>query len=256
MPGSLPGAAPSGDAVSARVLVVEDEAIVAHDAAATLRGLGYEVVGICDRGEQAVELILRERPDLVLMDIRIRGAIDGIEVADRVRRVASAAIVYLTSHSDPTTLARAKETHPHGYLLKPFDEQGLRTAVEIAIHKRKVEAALSEREHFYASTLGCLKDAVVITDASGSVRSLNPAACALLWPAARNSIRASSFLPTAAPAFGVSATSSSSRTSLKRSGTKTRCREKRFPSIGFGKRSRNFGHKPVPPSASPEVNTE
>lgn len=160
----------------ARVLVVEDEAIVAMDISVMLRGLGYEVEGPASTGEEAVELAERERPDLVLMDIMLRGGMDGVEAARRIRETTGAPIVYLTAYADEGTLLRAKTAEPLGYLLKPFEERELRTTIETALSKHRTEARLRESERWLATTLRCIGDAVIAADERGCVRLINPAA--------------------------------------------------------------------------------
>ena len=115
-----------------RILIVENEGWVGCDIAATLASLGYHVVDACRSGESAIERVQELHPDLVLMDIHLAGSMDGIETARRIRQIGSAAVVYVTACADLDTVARARETQPHGYLLKPFSEDELRLAVEAA----------------------------------------------------------------------------------------------------------------------------
>lgn len=167
----------------ARVLVVEDEAIVAMDISAMLRGLGYDVEGPASTGEEAVALAERGRPDLVLMDIMLRGGMDGVEAARRIRETTGAPVVYLTAYADESTLLRAKTAEPLGYLLKPFEERELRTTIETALSKHRTEARLRESERWLATTLRCIGDAVIAADERGRVKLINPAAERLTgWP--------------------------------------------------------------------------
>ena len=131
---------------NAKVLIVEDEAIVAADLRAKLKRLGYTVVGTASQGESAIQLAAAERPNLVLMDILLAGDMDGIEAADRIRKQYHIPIVFLTAHSDSDTLARAKVTAPFGYLLKPFNERELETHIEMALYRYQIEQALRENE--------------------------------------------------------------------------------------------------------------
>ena len=108
---------------SAKILIVEDEAIVAADLTTKLKQFGYNVIGIASHGEQAVTIACSQRPNLVLMDISLGGDMDGIKAADRIRQEYPIPIVFLTAHSDSETLTRAKVTAPFGYLLKPFNER-------------------------------------------------------------------------------------------------------------------------------------
>ncbi len=124
------------------VLIVEDEAIVAADLAGKLGQLGYEVVGTAASGEEAVEMACRLRPDVVLMDIRLRGSMDGIEAAEAIRGRHDVPVIYLTAHSDAATLERAKLTGPFGYILKPFEERELSTTIEMALYKHQSDRQL------------------------------------------------------------------------------------------------------------------
>ena len=160
----------------ASILVVEDEAIIADDIERTLEQLGYRVVGVVASGREALEHAKTLLPGLVLMDIKLQGAMDGIEAADRIRRDHDIPVVFLTSHSDEATLARAKTVEPYGYLLKPFEDRELRVAVEVALHKFALEKELSVRERWFSTTLRSLGDAVIATDPRRRIRFMNPVA--------------------------------------------------------------------------------
>lgn len=127
-----------------RVLIVEDEAITALDLATELRGLGYEVCGIVDTAAEAVAVTARERPRLVLMDVRLAGGGDGIEAARHIRHQQDTAVVFLTAHSDEATLARALDVSPDGYLIKPFRARELKVAVDVALAKQASAMAMRE----------------------------------------------------------------------------------------------------------------
>src|SRR5215471_19155846 len=118
----------------ARVLVVEDEAIVAMDVATQLEDLGYEVAGVAATGDEAIKKVASAHPDLVLMDIVLLGAIDGVEAAETIRRVFDIPVVYLTAYDDDTILERAKITQPFGYIVKPLQERELHKTIEIALY--------------------------------------------------------------------------------------------------------------------------
>lgn len=122
-----------------KILVVEDESIIALDIAERLRRLGYEVTATAVSGDEAMDAAIRTRPDLVLMDIMLPGAVDGIEAAARIRDRLEVPVVYLTAYADQATLARAQVTEPFGFILKPFQERGLKAAVEIALYKSRIE---------------------------------------------------------------------------------------------------------------------
>lgn len=166
-----------------RILVVEDESVVALDLQTRLTRLGYHVVETASCGESAVELAAQLRPDLVLMDIRLRGEMDGIAAADLIRTRLSVPVIYLTAHADDGTVQRARITEPFGYILKPFDERELRTVIEMAIYKHQAEKRLRESERRYATTLSSIGDAVIATDREGRVTFMNPVAENLTgWP--------------------------------------------------------------------------
>jgi CRP-like cAMP-binding protein/ActR/RegA family two-component response regulator len=118
-----------------KVLVVEDEGITALDIKQSLQHLGYEVLGTCDTGESAVEQALQLKPDVVLMDIMLKGQMDGITAAAKIRSVREVPVVFLTAFADEGTLSRAKHVDPYGYVLKPFEEAELRTAIDLGLHR-------------------------------------------------------------------------------------------------------------------------
>jgi two-component system cell cycle sensor histidine kinase/response regulator CckA len=162
-----------------RVLVVEDEALIAEELRERLTRLGAVVVGPVDTAEEAVETAIRTCPDIVLMDIRLRGERDGIAAASDIRDAIDVPVVFVTSHSDRATLERAKESAPFGYVLKPFDERELLVALEMARHRYALDRRLQESERRYAQTLCSIGDGVIATDLHGQVTFMNPIAEAL-----------------------------------------------------------------------------
>ena len=157
-----------------KVLVVEDEGLIAHDISTRLEAMGHQVVGTVGTAEEALEMAAGA--DLVLMDIRIDGPIDGIEAAARIRERFQLPVVFLTAHSDRATLDRAKVTGAFAYLVKPIAQASLNTAIEIAIYKHGMERKLEEREALLRTTLSSVADAVVVTDHRSHVLMLNQAA--------------------------------------------------------------------------------
>ena len=157
----------------ARILIVEDELIVAQDLKNRLRLLGYDVVGAVMLGEQAIVLADTLRPDLVLMDIRLEGEMDGIVAAERIRRDFRLPIVFLTAYSEEDTIKRAKVVEPFGYIIKPFEDREIRSTIEIALYKHQAEKKLRDSERRYATTLASIGDGVIATDALGEVTFLN-----------------------------------------------------------------------------------
>ncbi len=157
----------------ARILVVEDERIIARNLESRLKKLGHTVVGSVGGGAEAVRRADELRPDLVLMDIDLGGGMDGIEAAGLIRAAADIPVVYLAAFSDDVTLQRAKVTEPHGYVLKPYEDTDLQTAIEIGLYKHKLDRRLRENEQWLAATLGSIGDGVIATDAAGRVRFMN-----------------------------------------------------------------------------------
>ena len=159
-----------------RILIVEDERIVAKDIEASLINMGYKIAGIASSGEEAVKKAKEENPDLILMDIVLQGDMDGIEASQRIRLCRFIPIVYLTAYADIETLDRAKLTQPFGYIIKPFEDRDLRTTLEMALYKHKMEKNLIESEEWFSTTLKSLGDAVIALDANGIVKFMNPVA--------------------------------------------------------------------------------
>jgi two-component system cell cycle sensor histidine kinase/response regulator CckA len=165
------------------VLIVEDEPLIARDLARTLRRLGYQVAQTASSAGEALRAMAAGPPALVLMDINLEGELDGIATAATIRRRWQVPIVYLTSHSDDATLARAKATGPHGYLLKPFNERDLRITIEVALHKHELDAEIARRERWFSTTLQSIGDAVIAADADDRITFMNTVAERLTgWP--------------------------------------------------------------------------
>lgn len=152
----------------ATILIVEDERVVAADLAALLRLLGYAVSGIAASQEQALAMASAVRPDLVLMDVRIRGAGDGIATAALLREQFGIPVVYLSASADDATLQRARQTRPYGFLVKPFRERELKSALEIALHHHELESRLE-------AVLANIEDGVALVDAERRLILTNPA---------------------------------------------------------------------------------
>jgi PAS domain S-box-containing protein len=158
------------------ILVVEDEKIIARGIEKRLKGMGYAVAALASTGEEAVQKATELRPDLVLMDIHLGAGMDGVEAAALIRGRLNLPVVYLTAHSDDATLGRAKLTEPFGYVLKPYEDKDLQTAIEIGLYKHRMERRLRENERWLAATLASIGDAVIATDEGGRVRFLNSVA--------------------------------------------------------------------------------
>jgi PAS domain S-box-containing protein len=163
-----------------RILIVEDDSIIAMELQERLRDLEYEVCGKTGTAENAVILAEGLRPDLVLMDIRLKAAMDGVEAAGRIQSQFDIPVVYLTAHADDDTLARAKATEPYGYIIKPFEERELTTAIEMALYKHNIEKKLRQSEQWLAATLRSIGDAVIATDEKAQIVFINHMAGLLL----------------------------------------------------------------------------
>lgn len=163
----------------ARILIVEDENIVALDIKNRLKNLGYAVAGWATTGQDAIDQAARTTPDLILMDIRLRGELDGITAAEQINAQLGIPVIYLTAYSDEATLQRAKVTGPYGYLLKPFEDRDLHTTIAMALYRHKIEQELKDNQQWLRTTLNSIGDAVIATDANGRIKFMNPVAEAL-----------------------------------------------------------------------------
>ena len=159
-----------------RILIVEDENIVALDLKNRLIRLGYGIAGVVRSGEEAVRLACDQKPDLILMDIMLGGRIDGIEAAQKIYLNMDIPVVYLTAYADNETLERAKLTAPYGYILKPFDERELHTTVKMALYKHQIQRRLKESEKKLKTILNSIDEAVIGIDRQERVTFLNPVA--------------------------------------------------------------------------------
>ena len=164
---------------NAKILIAEDESIVALDLENRLESLGYSVAAVAASGEEAIQQAAETRPDMVLMDIRLKGDMDGIEAAQEIRARFDIPVVYLTALADDDTLRQAKITEPLGYVLKPFEDRELYKTIEIALHKHAMERKLRESEQWLATTLRSISDAVIAIGKEGFVMFMNPTAEAL-----------------------------------------------------------------------------
>jgi two-component system cell cycle sensor histidine kinase/response regulator CckA len=162
---------------SCKVLVVEDEGLIAHDIANRLETLGHQVVATVSTAAEAFEAAAGA--DIVLMDIRIDGPVDGVEAAAEIRERYHLPVIFLTAHADKATLDRAKLAGPFGYIVKPLGPASLNTSIEIALYKHRMERLLEKSEAMLRTTLGSVADGVVVTDADGRVLMMNHAAEAL-----------------------------------------------------------------------------
>jgi DNA-binding LytR/AlgR family response regulator len=142
------------------ILVVEDESIVSKDIQHSLKKLGYNVLGAASTGEKAIDLALELKPDLVLMDIMLKGKLTGIDAAEKIKETLNIPVIFLTAYADEGTLAKAKVTEPYGYIIKPFKEIDIHTSIEMAVYKHQKENELRhERDLLYSLVENKEKDA-------------------------------------------------------------------------------------------------
>ncbi len=161
---------------SANILIVEDEPIVARDIQLSLQRLGYQVPATATSGEEAIGKAGLIHPDLILMDIVLKGTMDGIETALHIQQKQDVPVVYLTAYADSHTLERAKVSSPAGYMLKPYQTNELRTTIELALQRARHDRHLRERLRWIATTVRCIGDGIVTADRDGRVTYMNPAA--------------------------------------------------------------------------------
>ncbi|MGM0586832.1 MAG: response regulator [Bacteroidota bacterium] len=162
------------DSSSLKLLVVEDESIVALYLKKKLQALGYQPMAVVTNGKDALAEIGKECPDLVLMDINLEGDMDGIETAEEVKKRCNIPIVYITAYSDEETLQRAKRTEPYGYLIKPFESGDIKVTVEIALYKHRLDQELKKREQRYRLLAENTRDIVGLLSNDGYFKYISP----------------------------------------------------------------------------------
>lgn len=162
--------------VGLRVLVVEDEALIAAEICIRLERRGAKIVGPADTAAEAIRLADVDRPDLVLMDIRLKGPRDGIAAAEEIYRRFDLPVVFLTANADDATFKRAQMSAQYGYVLKPFHERDLLMAIELAIHRHRIELDLRAASLTHATISAAVPDAIVVTDVEDVIRFANPGA--------------------------------------------------------------------------------
>lgn len=161
--------------VKKKILIVEDQLIIAMDLRLTLEGLGYGVTGIAGTAEECFQYIEKEIPDLVLMDIMLAGNVDGISTAEAIHKKFEIPIIYLTAHSDENSLLRANLTGPYGYIVKPIEERDLYTSIEIALHRFSIDKELKRNEVKYRTLFEQSLDPIFIVNESAVIVDANQA---------------------------------------------------------------------------------
>lgn len=156
-----------------RILVVEDESIVAKDIQRSLEQLGYEVPATASSAASAYEKLEEIQPDLVFLDIKLKGEEDGIHIAEHIKERYNIPVIFLTSYVDQATLDRAKVTEPYGYLVKPFNESDLKTTVEMALFKFSRDREVRDNQHRLTNALARVEESICLVDTDGRVSYLN-----------------------------------------------------------------------------------
>ncbi|MFP4010682.1 MAG: response regulator [Spirochaetaceae bacterium] len=162
-----------------RILVVEDEHIVALDIKMHLQNYGYAVPAIYATGEEVLANFELVDPLLVIMDIKLQGLLDGLETAREIKWRYRTPVVLLTAHADEETVERARETQPFGYIIKPFEERELRTAIVVALARHEMEQEIVRRERLFNTTFNSIGDGVAVVDTEGNIRLMNAVAAGL-----------------------------------------------------------------------------
>ncbi len=163
-----------------RILIVEDEWIVAGDLRASLEHMGYAVAGVVDTGQGAIEHAAREMPDLVLMDIALKGEMDGMEATGRIRSGLGIPVVYLSGYPEKKVYESGGTPGPFGYITKPYEERELRLAVEATLYGHRMELALAESQRRFSALFENTADAVFVCDGDGNIVDANRLACETL----------------------------------------------------------------------------
>ena len=163
-----------------RILIVEDEFVTAAALKVSLEGMGYQVAGTADTGEKAIRAVAELKPDLILMDIVLKGDMTGIAAAGFIRQYHDIPIIYLTGQSDDATIACALESEPFGYIIKPFEERNLKTSILTALYKHSLETRLKASEERYRTIAELFEDGVFIVSGNYSVAYVNGSAAHIL----------------------------------------------------------------------------
>ena len=162
------------------ILIVEDELIIAESLKTTLSGLNYDVLAVLSTGEEALDFLSQVSPDVILMDINLPGELDGIKTVEKIKSGFAVPIIYLSAHEDKETLNSALETLPSAYIIKPYKENELRIAIELAFSKHQIEKKLKESEAKYRTLHETMKQGIIFQDSKGKIISANPAAKRIL----------------------------------------------------------------------------
>jgi CheY-like chemotaxis protein len=158
------------------ILIVEDDFIVAKIIEKSLISLGYAVAGLVSTGEDAIKKAESEKPDLILMDIRLQGEMDGISASEKIRDKLNIPVIFLTAFSDQSTFERALVTAPYGYIIKPFSANTLSTTIKVALKKKYADKKMDDRNFWLDSTMSSLPEGIITVNAEGNIILVNQAA--------------------------------------------------------------------------------
>jgi len=156
-----------------KILIVEDEAVTAMELEETLKRKGYSITGIATTGNDAIRIAKEKWPDVILMDIHLKGPIDGIETADQINLFYEIPVIFLTAYSDDLTMSRAIKTKSHSFLLKPFNEKELFSNIEMAINRHRLYEKSMAVQRLITSLFDLVTDSIVATDNDGTIRRVN-----------------------------------------------------------------------------------
>ena len=156
-----------------KILIVEDEGIIAIDLQTRLKSLGYTVVDVVSNGKEALAAVRQKMPNLVLLDVMLKDNDDGIEIAKQIKNEYHTPVIFVSAYGDKKTLERAKLAEPYGYILKPYEERELHLTIEVALHKHTIEKKSEENERWLFTTLRSIGDAVITTDVKGKITFAN-----------------------------------------------------------------------------------
>jgi len=167
--------------ISKSILIVEDEAVVALDIKLILENSGYTVFKVCNSSDQLFKYLENSsRPDLILMDVHIKGSLDGTEASLEVKSLYDIPVIFLTAFADKDTIAKAKNSYPYGYIIKPYDKRKLLIIIEMGLNIINLEKEVKRREKLFATTFNSIVDAVIITDNNNRIKYLNPVAASMI----------------------------------------------------------------------------
>jgi len=162
-----------------RVLITEDDMTSAKLLDINLKRMGYDVVGVAYNGERSLEMAKEFQPDVILMDINMPGAIDGIEAAQKIRDEFGIPVIYVTANNEDTIMQRALQSNPYGYILKPYTKEHLGTIIEMSVNRHHIEKALKENQQMIRLTMQSIADGLIVADNAGKITFFNPVAANL-----------------------------------------------------------------------------